>query len=234
MTKVDMDALKRQAALAAVAQIEDGMVVGLGTGSTAAHAVEGLAHRIKNEGIKVIAVPTSTRTLAQAQSLGIPLATLDQQPVLDLAIDGADEIEISTLHLIKGAGGALLQEKLVEVCAKRLIIIADHSKKVPHLGTRFPVPVEVVRFGWTSTLKRLESLGCKPVRRMVSEGSDHPYVTDEGNFLIDCSFPTGIQDPENLAQSLKGVCGVVEHGLFIGMAQQAIIATPTGIETLNV
>ena len=226
---MDIEGLKQQAAYKAVDLVEDGMVVGLGTGSTAKHAVDRVAWRMRQEGIRIIGVPTSSRTRQQALSLGIPLATLEQEPALDLAIDGADEIEVGTLHLIKGAGGALLQEKLVEVSAKSLVIIADETKKVEKLGTRFAVPVEVVRFGWKSTLERLRALGCAPVLR---GGQEAPYVTDEQHYLIDCQFGL-IDDAAHLADQIKAITGVVEHGLFIGMAQRAILATASGIETLS-
>ena len=224
---MDMDGLKRQAAYEAVDLITDGMIVGLGTGSTAKHAVDRVAWRMREEGLRVIGVPTSTRTRDQALSLGIPLATLEEEPALDIAIDGADEIELGTLSLIKGAGGALLQEKLVEVSAKTLIIIADESKKVHKLGGQFAVPVEVVRFGWKSTQERLRAAGCEPVLR----GGDNPYVTDEQHFLLDCNFGL-IDDAATLADAVKSITGVVEHGLFIGLASRAILATSTGIEVL--
>lgn len=225
-----LDALKKQAAIQAVAHIESGMIVGLGTGSTARHAVDEVGRRMREEGLSIIGVPTSTRTAEQARSLGIPLATLLEEPRLDLAIDGADEIELGTLSLIKGAGGALLQEKLVEVSAARLIIIADETKKVQRLGERFAVPVEVVRFGWKGTAARLEALGCEPILRTLPD-SDDPYVTDEQHYLLDCKFGL-IDDPAALADQLKGIVGVIEHGLFINMAQLALVATTTnGVES---
>ncbi|NJK63702.1 MAG: ribose-5-phosphate isomerase RpiA [Synechococcaceae cyanobacterium SM2_3_1] len=224
------DELKQAAAQAAVQRIQSGMVVGLGTGSTAAFAVSALAKRMQSESILVVGVPTSARTAAQAESLGIPLATLEEQPQLDLAIDGADEIEEGSLHLIKGAGGALLREKLVEASAKELIIVADASKTVVQLGTRFPIPVEIVRFGWKSTFKRLEALGCHPVLRMDAAGN--PFITDEQHYILDCNFGA-IANPAELAAAIKGTVGVIEHGLFIGMATLALIATPSGLETLT-
>ena len=230
---MELDKLKQQAAELAVSQITPGMVVGLGTGSTAFHAVNALAVRMKEERFTVIGVPTSSRTAEQARRLGIPLATLEEQPVLDLAIDGADEIQAGTLDLIKGAGGALLQERLVEVSAKRLIIIADETKKVKRLGTKFAVPVEVVRFGWRTTQGRIASLPFPPrdiVRRVDKAGQ--PFVTDEQHYLLDCTFDP-IEDASTLAQQLKAVAGVVDHGLFIGMADEAIIATEGGIERLT-
>ncbi|MFQ3585564.1 MAG: ribose 5-phosphate isomerase A [Cyanobacteriota bacterium] len=223
------DELKQAAARAAAHKVQSGMVVGLGTGSTAAFAVSALAERMQTEGLKLIGVPTSVRTAEQARSLGIPLATLEEQPHLDMAIDGADEIEIGSLNLIKGAGGALLREKLVETSAAELIIIADASKKVPQLGTRFAVPVEVVRFGWKATFARVEALGCTPVLRLDEKGD--PYLTDEQHYILDCQFGP-MADPAKIADQLKGTVGVVEHGLFIGMAKEAIIALQDGLETL--
>ena len=222
--------LKKLAAEEAVKRVESGMVVGLGTGSTAAFAVSAIGERMQAEGLKIIGVPTSTRTFEQAQSLGIPLATLEEQPKLDLAIDGADEIELSSLNLIKGAGGALLREKLVEVSADRLIIIADASKKVGKLGEKFALPVEVVRFGWKSTFSRVEALGCKPVLRLDDAGN--PYITDEQHYILDCAFGP-MADPVAIADALKGTAGVVEHGLFINMTTEAIVANDTGIEVLG-
>ena len=222
--------LKAQAAHEAVKQVESGMVVGLGTGSTAQHAVDRLAQRMRQEGLQIIGVPTSDQTEAQARSLGIPLATLEEQPRIDLAIDGADEIQQGTLHLIKGAGGALLREKLVEVCTERLIIIADESKLVGQLGLRFAVPVEVVRFAWESTRSRLRSLGCEPILRTTAAGT--PYVTDEQHLILDCDFDP-ISDAASLAHQIKSLPGVVEHGLFIDMADQVILATIDGIKVLS-
>ncbi len=223
--------LKQMAADAAVALIESNMVVGLGTGSTAACAVEALARRLqKGEINNIIGVPTSERTAQQARQLGIPLSTLEEQPQLDLAIDGADEIEIGSLYLIKGAGGALLREKLVEAAAKTLIIVADQSKKVPQLGSKFALPVEIVRFGWKSTLARVTALGCEPVLRRSENGD--PFITDEQHLILDCKFAP-MSDPAGIAAALKSTIGVVEHGLFIGMTSEAIIATADGIERIQ-
>ena len=224
------DELKQAAALAAAKQVESGMIVGLGTGSTAAFAVSAIAERMKTEGITLIGIPTSNRTAEQARSLGIPLGTLAEHPQLDLAIDGADEIEIGSLNLIKGAGGALLREKLVEASAKRLLIIADASKKVERLGTRFALPVEVVRFGWQSTFQRVEAIGCEPKLRADANGE--PFITDEQHYILDCQFGP-MQAPAQVADQLKGTVGVVEHGLFIAMAAEAIVATADSVETLH-
>jgi ribose 5-phosphate isomerase A len=225
----DLEALKREAARRAVAEIKDGMTVGLGTGSTATHAVDLLGERVRDEGLRVLGVPTSERTAAQARALHIPLSTLEETPHLDLAFDGADEIQRGSLDLIKGAGGALLREKLVEVSAARLLIIADHTKLVDQLGERFAVPVEVVRFGWKATAARLAALGCQPALRLRD---GQPWLTDEQHYLLDCRFDP-IADPRALADRLKGLCGVVEHGLFIQMAQLAFVASPDGVQTLR-
>jgi ribose 5-phosphate isomerase A len=158
------------------------------------------------------------------------MATLEDRPRLDLAVDGADEIQQGSLSLIKGAGGALLREKLVGIAAARLIIIADASKVMQQLGTRFAVPVEIVRFGWRGTAERLRSLGCEPVQRQDSQG--RAVITDEGNYLLDCRFPP-ISDAATLGRSLMSVVGVIEHGLFVGMASEAIVAGPESIQVLR-
>ncbi|MFM8858062.1 MAG: ribose-5-phosphate isomerase RpiA [Actinomycetota bacterium] len=223
------DELKRLAAARAVELIEPGMRVGLGTGSTAAKLVELLGERVK-AGLDVLCVPTSEATAAQARSLGIPLTTLDECPELDLTIDGADEID-PALRLIKGAGGALLWEKIVACASERMVVIADGSKEVAVLG-KFPLPVEVVRFGLTATKSMItdmaEEAGCRGeiVLRLAADG--RPYVTDGGNYIVDCRFGS-MPDPEALDAVLKEIPGVVENGLFIGIAERAIIARPGGI-----
>jgi ribose 5-phosphate isomerase A len=188
------------------------MTVGLGTGSTAKYAVDALAKRIA-EGLRFTAVPTSKSTAEHARSLGIPLVDLDGP--LDLTIDGADEIHPPTLNLIKGKGGALLREKLVASSSKELIIIADQSKLVDQLGSTTPVPVEVIPFGWKTTAQRLEALGCRVTLR-------DNFTTDSGHLILDCSFGA-IPEPQSLAARIDSVTGVVEHGLFLGMATQVII-----------
>lgn len=224
----DQDAMKRQAAEAAVAEVQDGMVLGLGTGSTAALAVEALAVRVR-QGLRVVGVPTSERTAAQAGSLGIPLATLGEQPRLDLTIDGADEVHTGTLDLIKGLGGALLREKIVAASGPRMTVIVDAGKLVQTLGSRVRLPVEVVRFGWQSTLERLRDAGADPALR---GGAGDPFVTDGGNHIADCAFP-GIPDPAALHARLKSLVGVVETGLFIGMATRVIVGTPAGPKVME-
>lgn len=216
-----VDQAKEAAAQAAASLVSSGMIVGLGTGSTAKFAVDALARRMRDEALQFIGIPTSEATAEQARSLGIPLAALGDHPIIDLAIDGADEIEPKTRNLIKGRGGALLREKIVESAAKRLIIIADESKLVDKLGSKTPVPVEVVQFGWQSTARKLASLGAKPVLRAG-------FTTDSGNFILDCNFGP-IEDPETLARKIDSTVGVVEHGLFLGMATQILISASAGI-----
>lgn len=195
------------------------MIVGLGTGSTAKFAVEALARRLQ-EGLKFTAVPTSGATAQQARALGIPLIDLTSE--IDLTIDGADEIHPATLNLIKGKGGALLREKIVAAASKQLIIIADESKLVSQLGEKTPVPVEVIPFGWKSTALHLERLGCRATLR-------DNFTTDGGHFILDCAFGT-ILDPQALAARIGMIAGVVEHGLFLGMATQAFVTHKNSVE----
>ncbi|HEX8117568.1 MAG TPA: ribose-5-phosphate isomerase RpiA [Pyrinomonadaceae bacterium] len=219
-----MDA-KQRVGYRAAELIEDGMRVGLGTGTTAHWLVERLGERVR-EGLKVRCVPTSRRTEEQARSLSIPLATLGEVIELDIAIDGADEIGPG-LALIKGGGGALLREKLVASAARRFVVIADGSKKVEVLG-RFPLPVEVVRFGWELTARRVsEVTRAEPALRRAADGE--PFVTDNGNFILDCRCGE-IPDPARTERELKALVGVVECGLFVGMAESAVVATDEGVE----
>jgi ribose 5-phosphate isomerase A len=230
---MNADTWKQQAAERAITLVQDGMVLGLGTGSTAARFVDLVGQRVRG-GLKVICVPTSEATRLQAERLGIPLATLDEQPFLNLTVDGADEVD-DQLRLIKGGGGALLWEKIVATASDRMVVITDASKRVANLG-RFPLPVEVVRFGLTATRAMIEGLaedvGCQGdiVQRMGADGK--PFLTDNGNFILDCAFGS-IGDPEALDEALKYVPGVVENGLFLGIADSAIIAGPDGIVVLD-
>lgn len=219
---------KQAAAEAAVALVEDGMVVGLGTGSTATLAVDALGKRVQ-QGLRIIGIPTSEHTAAQARGLGIPISSLAEQSQLDLTIDGADEIQRGTLDLIKGRGGALLREKVVASASHRLIIIADESKLVDRLGAHFAIPVEVVQFGWQSVEGRLGSLGAKTTLRSGTD--ERPFVTDGGNFIVDCLFGP-IEEPAALEQELNNVVGVVEHGLFLNMTARAIVAGRDGVTVL--
>jgi ribose 5-phosphate isomerase A len=227
------DDFKRQAAEHAVSLVEDGMTLGIGTGSTAAHLVNLLGQRVK-AGLSVVCVPTSEATRAQAERLGIPLTDLDQQPSLDLTIDGADEID-PELRLIKGGGGALLREKIVAMASDRMVVIADHSKRVATLGA-FPLPVEVVRFGLAASRNLIEALaaeaGCTGEIALRQRPDGQPFVTDSGHLILDCKFGR-IAAPEALASALKAVPGVVEHGLFLGIADAAILAGPDGVAVLE-
>ena len=223
------DALKRAAAGAAVKLVQDGMVVGLGTGSTAAFAVEALGQRYR-EGLRFVGIPTSERTAALAKTANIPLSSFAEHRQIDLTIDGADEVERGTLNLIKGLGGALLHEKIVAAASRRLAIIADGFKLVDQLGARTPVPVEVVTFGFEATQAALELLGAKPRLRLSS--TDDPFITDSGNRILDCDFGP-ITDPPQLEERIKRTVGVVECGLFIGRANVVFVADATGIHRLE-
>ncbi len=225
--------LKKQAAEVALSMVEPGMKLGLGTGSTAAAFVQLLGEKVKG-GLKVVCVPTSEATRNQAEALGIPLTTLDAEPFLDLTVDGADEID-GQLRLVKGGGGALLREKIVATSSDRMIVIADASKSVETLG-KFPLPIEVVEFGLKATLAMIETMaadvGCEGelVVRMGKDGK--PFRTDSGNLIVDAHFEV-IPDADLLDEALKMVPGVVENGLFIGIADVAIIAGPDGVRVLE-
>lgn len=227
------DAWKRAAAEKAMAYVKPGMKLGLGTGSTAAHFVELLGQKVA-EGLTITGVPTSEATKNQAESLGIPLATLDDIPFLDLTVDGADELD-NHLRLIKGGGGALLREKIVATSSEQMLVIADFSKRVETLGS-FPLPVEVLQFGLRSSLQLIEvfsaEAGCEGDIAIRKSREGKPFVTDNGNLIVDCSFGH-IEDPEALDEALKYVPGVVEHGLFLGIADHAIISGPGGVVVLD-
>lgn len=225
----ERDALKRAAAEAAVDLVEDGMVVGLGTGSTAAFAVEALGRRHR-QGLRFVGIPTSERTAAQAMAAGIPLTSFSKHRYIDLAIDGADEVERGTLNLIKGLGGALLREKIVAAASRRLAITVDDLKLVDRLGTRAPVPVEVIAFGLEATQASLEVLGASARLRLSETGE--PFVTDSGNRIIDCSFAP-IADPARLDERIRRIVGVVESGLFISRADPVFVADAAGVHRLD-
>jgi len=220
--------LKKAAAEWAAALIEDGMVVGLGTGSTASLILEPLAARIR-QGLRIVGIPTSERTAEQARALGIPLSTLADHPRVDLTIDGADEVETGTLNLIKGRGGALLREKIVASASARLVIVADESKLVERLG-RGVVPVEVVPFEWQSTARRIEGLGASAALRLRPDGG--AFITDGGHYILDCAFGP-IASAGSLDRDLNGIVGVVEHGLFLGLADQVVVGRAAGVEVLD-
>lgn len=229
---MDSDTLKLQAAERALGYVRPGMRLGLGTGSTAAKFVDLLGGKVK-QGLDVVCVATSEATRIQAQGLGIPLTTLDIEPELDLTVDGADEID-GQLRLIKGGGGAHLREKIVAAASRRMVVIADDSKRVRRLGA-FPLPVEIAMFGWRATLTRVregaQAGNCKgPVTLRGSPGD--PFVTDNGNYILDCAFGE-IGDPERLAAQLSSLPGVIEHGLFIGLTHAAVIAGVNGVEIIG-
>jgi ribose 5-phosphate isomerase A len=225
----ERNALKRAAAEAAVELVRDGMVVGLGTGSTAAFAVEALARRHR-QGLHFLGIPTSDRTATQARAAGVPLTSLAEHRQIDLTIDGADEVERGTLNLIKGLGGALLHEKIIAAASRRLVIIVDGTKLVDQLGTRTPVPVEVVAFGLEATQAALQSLGASTSLRRSPAGES--FVTDSGNRILDCGFGA-IADPARLEERIRRVVGVVESGLFIGLAHAVFVAGATGMQRLD-
>jgi ribose 5-phosphate isomerase A len=212
-------------AIAAADLVEPGMLVGLGTGSSADAVTRELGRRVA-AGLVFTAVPTSDRTEALARGLGIPLSTLDETGRLDLGIDGADEID-PALDAIKGRGGALLREKLVALSCADYVLVATTEKSVDRLGARTPLPVEIVAFGWSQTAKRLATIGIAPEPRMVDDEPARPWITDNGGIILDCA--TGpINDPYQLAAEVKAVSGVVEHGLFLGIARAALQVDPEG------
>jgi len=226
---MNIEALKQQAGEQAVAlAVQPGMVIGLGTGSTAVHAVRKIGQLWQAGALPgIIGIPTSETTAHDAQRLGIPLSSLDKHPHIDVTIDGADEVD-PDFNLIKGLGGALLREKIVATASKRMVIVADERKKVTLLGTRAPVPVEVVPFAERPCTDYLLSLGASIAKRMDKNGK--PFITDENNIILDCTFSEGISDPTRLARAIRQQPGVVEHGLFLGLATDVVLATTEGVE----
>ena len=228
-----LDEQKQSAAARAIDFVEDGMKLGLGTGSTAEKFVDLLGERVK-DGLDVLCVPTSEATRAQAEKLAIPLTDLDAQPYLDLTVDGADELD-DKLRLIKGRGGALLREKIVAMASDRMIVIADASKHVATLG-QFPLPVEIVSFGATATRLMVEELAesadCRGNIVVRKNSNGDPFVSDSGNYILDCAFGR-IPDPEMLADALSIIPGVVDSGLFLGLADLALLANEDGITVLE-
>lgn len=221
---------KLAAAEAAAALVEEGMTVGLGSGSTASLAVIALGRRV-SQGLRITGIPTSEKTAALARGLGIPLSTLADHPRVALTIDGADEVERGTLDLIKGLGGALLREKLVAAATDRLVIVVDESKLVDRLAADFrPLPVEVVAFAWQTTARRLESLGAQTTLRRAADGQ--PLVTDQGNYTLDCRFRSA-PPARQLQPLLDATVGVVEHGLFLGMTAQVMVGGAVGVRVLE-
>jgi ribose 5-phosphate isomerase A len=224
----DKDKLKQAAAVAAAALLNDGMVVGLGSGTTATMLVSAIGDRVK-QGLKITGIPTSEKTAAQARALNIPLATFADYAQLDVTIDGADEVELGTLNLIKGGGGNQLREKIVASASSKFIVIVDASKMVKKLGAH-ALPVEVAQFGWESTAHKLTQLGIKPDLRHHPDGQI--FITDGGNYILDCACGV-IEAAADLERELNATVGVMEHGLFLGMASKVIIGEPEGVKTLT-
>jgi ribose 5-phosphate isomerase A len=224
------DQWKKQAGDAAAKLVEDGMIVGLGTGSTASFAIAAIGRRVAQEGLRILGIPTSDRTAEQARAEKIPLTTFADHTQIDLTVDGADEVLPGPLYLIKGHGGALLREKIVATASQRMAVVADDTKLVTRLGELASVPVEVVPFGWQVTARRLAELGGKPALRL---GADQkPYITDGGHYILNCAF--GAMDaPKEIAHHLDHVVGLIEHGLFLKVATEAFIAGPNGVRVLK-
>lgn len=237
---MEREELKKLAGEEAVKHIEEGMIVGLGTGSTVKYTIHKLGELVKN-GLKIECIPTSIHTKRRAKEENIPLTTLEEHPEIDVTIDGADEVD-GFLNLIKGGGGALTREKIIAFNSKKVIIIVDDSKVVKALGIDIPLPVEVVKFGWQATKKSLEHFGWQPTKQALEEircnvelrkvMGDEPFITDNGNYILDCEFQR-IDNPEELEKEINNVPGVVENGLFIGLAHEVIVGGKQGILTLD-
>lgn len=227
----DKEAQKRQAAQRAVELVEDGMKLGLGTGSTARHVLQVIAERrARGELRDIVGVPTSRATEDLARELGIPTGTLEQFPSLDLGIDGADEVD-PFLDLIKGLGGALLWEKIVASACARFVVVVDDSKLVETLGSKSPLPVEVVPFGWSTHLEFIRALGAEPTLRKTPDGQ--PFVTDGGHYILDCAFRHGITHAKEVEAALRSRAGVVETGLFIDMATTIVVSGASGVAVME-
>jgi ribose 5-phosphate isomerase A len=224
------EAAKRRAAQWAAAQVEDGMAVGLGSGSTSALVIDEVGRRVR-DGLRIVAIATSIQSQHQAQSLGIPLTDFARQPQLDLTIDGADEVQRGTLALIKGHGGALLREKIVAMASRRMLVAVDPRKVVDKLGSVFTVPVEVVPFGWETTQRRLHDQGFDSELRRNDEGE--PYITDGQHYILHCKLIESGFTPEQAAEAFKRTTGVVEHGLFLGIASKVVIGSQEKVEFLT-
>ncbi len=220
---------KRNAGRYAADFVKDGMVVGLGTGSTAKHAIQRLGERCKKEGLEIIGIPTSEQTKVQAEDLGLNISTLDEHPVIDITIDGADEID-PELNLIKGGGGALLREKIVAYHSKEVIIVADPSKMVDVLGVKFDLPVEIIQFCSTAIISSIEELDCSADLRM---DNNTVFKTDNNNYIADCKFHQ-ISEPYSLSRQLNDIPGVVENGLFVDMVNRVIIGKKEGVEEISI
>ncbi|MGE0471340.1 MAG: ribose-5-phosphate isomerase RpiA [Nitrospira sp.] len=228
MTSHDLDGFKKAAALKAIEFVRDGMVVGLGTGSTAKHLVIALGEQVR-AGMKLRGVPTSQETAALAREVGIPILDSENRWEIDVAIDGADQVDPG-FNLIKGGGGALLKEKIVAASAKRFIVMVDHTKQVPVLGGSFPLPIEVIPFGWGSTARAIESLTHSRV--LLRERNGIPFKTEAGNLIVDVHIDR-ISQPGELETALNLIPGVVETGLFVGRTNILLVGTPQGVQTLH-
>jgi ribose 5-phosphate isomerase A len=223
-----IDVFKRQAGDRAAAMVTSGNVVGLGSGSTARYATLRIAERLRAGDLHdVLGIPTSNDTAALAREAGIPLTTLEEHGEIDVTIDGADEVD-PDWNVVKGLGGALLREKVVAYASRVEVMVVDDGKLVQRLGEKGPVPVEVLQFGWRNTHRGLEKTGARPVLRLRGE---RPFVTDEGNWIVDCHYGP-ITDPAALARQIKGIPGVVEHGLFLGMVHRVVVAGADGVHLL--
>ena len=222
---------KQAAAERGASLVQSGMVLGLGSGTTSALMVQAIGRKLREGTLwDIVGVPSSSAIAAVARESGVPLATLDERPALDLNLDGADEVD-PNLDLIKGLGGALLWEKIVATAAREVVILVDDSKLVSRLGTKAPLPVEVVPFGWKSHLAFIVSLGGAPALRLEPDGK--PFVTDEGNYILHCRFEGGIANPADLEAKLLGRAGIVGTGLFLGVAHRVIVGKPDGVEVLT-
>jgi ribose 5-phosphate isomerase A len=228
--QTDQNRWKKAAAEEAVKLVRSGMVVGLGTGTTAEFFLVALSQRIAEEGLRISGIPTSEGTSAQARRLNIPLTTFSEHLEIDLTVDGADEAELETLFLIKGHGGALLREKIIASSSRQMTVITDESKLVNKLGSHVTVPVEVVSFGWEATEEKLRKMDAKPSLRLGKDKK--PFITDSGNYILDCAFGP-MESPEDVAEHLDHIIGVVEHGLFLGIASQILVGGPHGVKTLQ-
>ena len=223
--------LKRKAGERAVDFVEDGMIVGLGTGSTVYYSILELDRRIREDGLNIIGIPTSVSTENLAMKLGIPLSDLEEHPVIDVTIDGADEVSPG-LDLIKGLGGALLREKIVASNTRMEIIVVDEGKMVDRLGTRSPLPVEVIPFGHSTLMRRFEDLDACPILRRDREDAEKIFVTDSGNYIFDLHFGK-IRDPVGVEMQLNNLPGVMENGLFLGLTAKVVVARSDGIEIIE-
>jgi ribose 5-phosphate isomerase A len=224
------EAAKRRAAQWAAAQVEEGMAVGLGSGSTSALVIDEIARRVR-DGLRIVGIATSMQSHSQAESLGIPLTDFARQPELDLTIDGADEVQRGTLALIKGHGGALLREKIVAMASRRMLVAVDPRKIVDKLGSVFTVPVEIVPFGWETTQRRLRDQGFTSELRRNDDGE--PYITDGQHYILHCNLIESGLTPEQAAEAFKSTTGVVEHGLFLGIATKVVIGSQDKVEFLE-